>query len=284
MFQERDFHPVSGARMVVLCLAISALALVAFLLKFIVVGVILTSLLTVILPGFFINDPNESRVLILFGKYIGTARNNGFYWVNPFMIKKVVSLRARNFNGHPIKVNDKLGNPIEIATVLVWKVQNTAKAIFEVDDYRHYVDVQSEAAVRQLAGVYPYDHTLDDHDEITLRDSAGLVNEMLEKELHARLERAGIQVIEASISHLAYASEIAGAMLQRQQATAIVAARKQIVEGAVGMVEMALDRLREKEIVHLDEERKAAMVGNLLVVLCSDKSTTPVVNTGTLHN
>lgn len=284
MFQEKDFHPVSGALMVLLSLALSALAVIAFLMKFIVAGVILAIVLMFLLPGFFINDPNESRVLILFGKYIGTARNNGFYWVNPFMMKKVVSLRARNFNGHPIKVNDKLGNPIEIATVLVWRVQNTAKAIFEVDDYRHYVDVQSEAAVRQLAGAYPYDHTLDEHDEITLRDSAGLVNEMLEKELHARLERAGIQVIEARISHLAYASEIAGAMLQRQQATAIVAARKQIVEGAVGMVEMALDRLREKEIVHLDEERKAAMVGNLLVVLCSDKSTTPVVNTGTLHH
>jgi regulator of protease activity HflC (stomatin/prohibitin superfamily) len=284
MFQEKDFHPVSGALMVVLCLILAGLALAAFLMKFIIAGVILTTLLTFLLPGFFINDPNESRVLILFGKYVGTARNNGFYWVNPFMMKKEVSLRARNFNGHPIKVNDKLGNPIEIATVLVWKVQNTAKAIFEVDDYRHYVDVQSEAAVRQLAGAYPYDHTLDEHDEITLRDSAGLVNEMLEKELHARLERAGIHVIEARISHLAYASEIAGAMLQRQQATAIVAARKQIVEGAVGMVEMALDRLREKEIVHLDEDRKAAMVSNLLVVLCSDKSTTPVVNTGTLHH
>jgi regulator of protease activity HflC (stomatin/prohibitin superfamily) len=284
MFQEKECKPTSGALMLIICLAIAGLATAAFVLNIIWLGLSLSILLSLIIPGFFINDPNESRVLILFGKYIGTARENGFFWVNPFMIKKVVSLRARNFNGHPLKVNDKLGNPIEIAAVLVWKVQNTSKAIFEVDDYRHYVDVQSEAAVRQLAGAYPYDHTLDEHDEITLRDSAGLVNEMLEKELHARLERAGIHVIEARISHLAYAAEIAGAMLQRQQATAVVAARKQIVEGAVGMVELALERLREKEIVHLDEDKKAAMVSNLLVVLCADKATTPVVNTGTLHH
>jgi regulator of protease activity HflC (stomatin/prohibitin superfamily) len=265
---------ISGLLAAVLCLVLqqpipgALLAIAAFLIS----------------PGFFINDPNESRVLILFGTYKGTVKANGFFWVNPFMNKKMISQRAKNYNGHAIKVNDKLGNPIEIAAVLVWRVNNTARACFEVDDYRHFVDVQSEAAIRQLAGAYPYDNLEDDHAEITLRDSAGLVNEMLEKELHARLEIAGIEVMEARISHLAYASEIAGAMLQRQQATAVVAARKQIVEGAVGMVELALEKLSKRDIVHLDDERKAAMVSNLLVVLCSEKAASPVVNTGTLHH
>jgi regulator of protease activity HflC (stomatin/prohibitin superfamily) len=235
--------------------------------------------------GFFINNPNESKVLILFGEYKGTVKDFGFFWANPFYIKKNVSLRARNLNGSQLKVNDKLGNPIEIAAVIVWQVRDTAKATLEVDDYQQFVLVQSEAAVRHLANTFPYDTFDDDHEPgLTLRAGAEKVNELLEHELNDRLSRAGIFVIEARISHLAYASEIAGAMLQRQQAIAVVAARRQIVEGAVGMVEMALDRLSEKQIVNLDEERKAAMVSNLLVVLCGEKAVHPVLNAGTLHH
>ncbi len=284
MKTEKILVPTSGFLALSLSLLILAGIIVLFILEMPIPAAILFLPLFLILPGFIINDPNESRVLILFGTYQGTLKENGFFWVNPFMMKKMISQRARNYNGNAIKVNDKQGNPIEIAAVLVWKVNNTARACFEVDDYRHFVDVQSEAAIRQLAGAYPYDNFEDDHAEITLRDSGNLVNDMLEKELHARLEIAGIEVIEARISHLAYASEIAGAMLQRQQATAVVAARKQIVEGAVGMVELALEKLSTRNIVHLDDERKAAMVSNLLVVLCSDKAASPVVNAGTLHH
>jgi regulator of protease activity HflC (stomatin/prohibitin superfamily) len=284
MKTEKILVPTSGFLALTISLLNLAAIIVLFILRMPIPAAILFLPLFLILPGFIINDPNESRVLILFGTYQGTLKENGFFWVNPFMMKKMISQRARNYNGNAIKVNDKQGNPIEIAAVLVWKVNNTARACFEVDDYRHFVDVQSEAAIRQLAGAYPYDNFEDDHAEITLRDSGNLVNDMLEKELHARLEIAGIEVIEARISHLAYASEIAGAMLQRQQATAVVAARKQIVEGAVGMVELALEKLSTRNIVHLDDERKAAMVSNLLVVLCSDKAASPVVNAGTLHH
>ena len=238
----------------------------------------------IIVKGLTVINPNDSKVLILFGEYIGTVRQDGFFWVNPFAVKRKISLKARNLNGHKMKVNDKLGNPIEIAAVTVWMVKDTAKALFAVDDYIQYVQVQSEAAVRHLANLFAYDNFEDEEATITLKDGAQQVSQMLEKELNERLERAGIDVIEARITHLAYAPEIASAMLQRQQATAVVAARKQIVEGAVGMVEMALERLSEKEIVHLDEERKAAMVSNLLVVLCGEKSVSPVVNTGTLYN
>jgi len=237
-----------------------------------------------ILKGLTIINPNDAKVLILFGEYIGTVRQDGLFWVNPLAVKRTVSLKARNHNGHQMKVNDKLGNPIEIAAVTVWMVKDTAKALFAVDDYIQYVQVQSEAAVRHLPNLFAYDNFEDEEATITLKDGAQQVNEMLEKELNERLERAGIEVIEARITHLAYAQEIASAMLQRQQATAVVAARKQIVEGAVGMVEMALERLSEKEIVQLDEERKAAMVSNLLVVLCGEKSVSPVVNAGTLYN
>lgn len=236
------------------------------------------------LVGFSVVEPKESIVFTLFGTYKGTLRESGFYFANPFFTKKKVSLRAHNLNGATIKVNDKMGNPIEIAAVVVWQVEDTAKAIFEVEDYKAYVQIQSEAAVRHLAGICPYDNLEDETAEVTLRGGNEAVTHMLESELTERLSRAGIQVLEARISHLAYAPEIAGAMLQRQQATAVVAARKQIVDGAVGMVEMALDRLTEKDFVTLDEERKAAMVSNLLVVLCSDRSVSPVVNTGTLHN
>ncbi len=237
-----------------------------------------------VLPGLIIVNPNESKVLILFGKYVGTVKADGFFWVNPLTSKKKLSLRARNLNGQQLKVNDKMGNPIEIAAVIVWQVKETAKASFSVEDYLQYVNIQSEAAVRHLANSFAYDNLEDESAQITLKDGADKVNSLLEDELNERLSRAGIEVIEARISHLAYAQEIASAMLQRQQATAVIAARKLIVEGAVGMVEMALERLSEKEIVTLDEERKAAMVSNLLVVLCGDRNVQPVVNAGTLYN
>jgi regulator of protease activity HflC (stomatin/prohibitin superfamily) len=234
--------------------------------------------------GFFIVNPNDSRVLVLFGTYKGTVKKNGFYWANPFLSKHKVTLRARNLNGEKLKVNDKAGNPIEIAAVVVWQVRDTAKASFDVDDYEHYVIVQSEAAVRHLAGAYPYD-TFDDEEEetMTLRGGADQVSEMLEKELAERFDRAGIEVIEARLSHLAYAPEIAEAMLRRQQASAVVAARTQIVNGAVSMVELALEKLSRNHVVELDEDRKATMVSNLLVVLCSESSASPVVNAGTLY-
>lgn len=233
--------------------------------------------------GLMVVNPNESSVLVLFGEYKGTIKSNGFFWVNPFFIKKKISLRARNLNREPIKVNDKLGNPIMIGCVLVWRVRDTFKAAFEVDDFAHFVDIQSESATRKLAGHYAYDNFDDEQKEITLRAGGEEVHEALERELSERLTMAGIEVLEARISYLAYASEIAGAMLRRQQATAVVAARTKIVEGAVSMVELALDHLSKKHIIELDEDKKASMVSNLMVVLCSDKDTTPVVNTGTLH-
>ncbi|MAG54773.1 MAG: band 7 protein [Planctomycetes bacterium] len=236
--------------------------------------------------GFFIVNPNDTKVMVLFGTYKGTTRHNGFWWANPFMLKTRVTIRARNLEGEQIKVNDKVGNPIEISAVVVWKVDNTAQALFDVDDYVGYVSTQSEAAVRQLAGTYPYD-THDEHgdttDGVSLREGRETVNRQLEEQLKERLGRAGVTVIEARLTHLAYAPEIAGAMLQRQQAAAVVAARKQIVDGAVGMVDMALQGLAKNGIVELDEERKAAMVSNLLVVLCGDRAPHPVVNTGTLY-
>ena len=234
--------------------------------------------------GLTVINPNEAAVTTFFGEYEGTMKQNGLRWVNPLFRRRKISLRARNLNGQKLKVNDKMGNPIEIAAVVVWNVEDTAQAVFEVDDYQKFVEIQSEAAVRKLAGSYSYDNIEDEEADITLRDGSGKINDMLEHELNERLVRAGVKVIEARISHLAYSPEIAGAMLQRQQASAVVAARKQIVDGAVGMVEMALAKLSEKEIVHLDEERKAAMVSNLLVVLCGEKSVSPVVNAGTLYN
>ncbi len=248
-------------------------------------GAIITVVdIILVLCGLIVVNPNESRVLILFGNYMGTVKSGGFYWVNPFTVKKKVSLRAFNLNGQQLKVNDSVGNPIEIAAVIVWQVKETAKAVFAVENYLQYVNIQSEAAVRHLANSYPYDHIEDETASITLRGGAEEVSHMLEKELNERLDRAGIEVIEARISHLAYAPEIAQAMLQRQQASAIIAARRLIVEGAVGMVEMALNKMAEKNIVELDEERKAAMVSNLLVVLCGERAVSPVVNTGTLYH
>lgn len=238
------------------------------------------------IKGFFLVNPNFSKVLLLFGKYIGTVKENGFFWANPFYTKKMISLRASNFDSERVKVNDKLGNPIMISTILVWRVKNTYKAAFEVDNYENFVRVQSDAAVRKLASLYPYDNFEDEgkEEELTLRASVNEVSEALEEELSERLAMAGIEVLEARIGYLAYAEEIANAMLKRQQATAIVAARHKIVEGAVSMVEMALAQLSKKNIIDLDEERKAAMVSNLMVILCSDKDATPVVNAGTLNH
>ncbi|MBU2928507.1 SPFH domain-containing protein [Winogradskyella psychrotolerans] len=236
--------------------------------------------------GFLMVQPNGSRVLLLFGKYVGTVKKNGFYWVNPFYTKKKISLRASNFDSERLKVNDKLGNPIMISTILVWRVHNTYKAAFDVDNYENFVRVQTDAAVRKLASMYPYDNFADEgvDEDITLRSSVNEVSNALEKEIDERLSIAGIEVLEARIGYLAYAQEIANAMLKRQQATAIVAARHKIVEGAVSMVEMAIEQLSKKNVVDLDEERKAAMVSNLMVVLCGDKDASPVLNTGTLSH
>ncbi|HXT20227.1 MAG TPA: SPFH domain-containing protein [Thermoanaerobaculia bacterium] len=231
--------------------------------------------------GFFVVNPNEGKVLQLFGDYKGTVKKPGLRWANPFFTKRRVSLRVRNFESAKLKVNDARGNPIEIATIVVWFVVDTAEAVFYVDDYENYVRVQSEAALRGLASGYPYDAH---GDEVDLVGHTAEVSKRLEGELEERLARAGVKVLETRISHLAYAPEIAAAMLRRQQATAVVAARQRIVEGAVGMVEMALEMLAQKQVITLDEERKAAMVSNLMVVLCSEHSTQPVVNTGTLHN
>ncbi|MBK9541346.1 MAG: SPFH domain-containing protein [Bacteroidetes bacterium] len=283
MILEKSFRPLSGYMMLILCLLCIGIGIVGISQRIPAIIVPSFLLFAFLMPGFMIINPNESRVLTLFGKYNGTVKENGFFWVNPFFVKRMVSLRAFNLNGQSLKVNDKTGNPIDIAAVIVWQVQDTAKAIFEVNDYTSYVHIQSEAAVRHLANSCPYDNWEDNEAVVTLRGTTDKVHEMLLAELNERLGKAGIHVMEARISHLAYAPEIAGAMLQRQQASAVVAARQLIVEGAVGMVEMALARLSEKEIVHLDEERKANMVSNLLVVLCGDRNVSPVINAGTIY-
>lgn len=236
---------------------------------------------TFFMAGLFMVNPNEGQVLQLFGAYKGTGKEQGLRWANPFLAKKKVSLRVRNFESSHLKVNDIDGNPIEIAAVVVWKVFETAETVFEVDDYEHYVKVQREAALRNLATSYAYD--AHDDAQVSLRGHTGAVADHLKREIGDRLVKAGVEVIEARISHLAYAPEIAAAMLQRQQAGAIIAARQKIVEGAVGMVEMALDMLSRKSIITFDEDRKAAMVSNLLVVLCGDRNTQPVINTGTIY-
>lgn len=250
---------------------------------FYIISVVLFLGWLLLIMGFFTLQPNEAAALILFGDYRGTVKVQGWLWANPFYTKRKISLRSRNFNSDKLKVNDEMGNPIEIATVIVWRVQNTAEALFDVDNYIEYVEIQSESALRHLAGLYPYDVT-DNEKQLSLRGSSEEVSEALKKELQERLSKAGVTVEEARLSHLAYSPEIAAAMLQRQQASAIIAARQKIVEGAVGMVEMALHKLNENGIVELDEERKAAMVSNLLVVLCGERSTQPVINAGTLHN
>jgi regulator of protease activity HflC (stomatin/prohibitin superfamily) len=283
MKHEFTIRPFSGYLAVLMAFLFIGGAVAGFLFNIIWLGILLTLLFIFTILGFKVVNPNSSCVMVLFGAYKGTIRENGFFWVNPFYITRHISLRARNFNGEPIKVNDKIGNPIKIGLVLVWRVKDTFKAVFDVDDFQHFVLVQSDAALRKLAGLYPYDN-FEDHDAvISLRSGGEEVNTELEKEIRERLQICGIEVIEARINYIAYAEEIANAMLRRQQATAVVAARFKIVEGAVSMVEMALEQLSNKKIVELDEEKKAAMVSNLMVVLCGDKDATPVVNAGTLH-
>lgn len=284
MKTENEFTPMNGYLMILLSLAIIIvpIPLLVMTKMFAFIALIIVGIF--MLMGVFVVNPNESMVITLFGAYKGTVLKNGFFWANPFFTKKKISLRARNIDSEPIKVNDKVGNPIMIGIVLVWRVKETFKAAFDVDDYVQFVEIQSEAAIRKLAGDYPYDHFGDTMAEITLRSGGETVNDKLETALKDRLDIAGIEVMEARISHLAYAQEIAQAMLKRQQATAIVSARFKIVEGAVSMVKMALDQLKEEEIIDMDEEKKAAMISNLLVVLCSDKDAAPIVNTGTLHH
>jgi len=286
MLREKEIKGLSGWMMLIVLLAVvigsiymltlrpdSGLA-TALWIGLIVIGCFCFAGLTVV-------NPNEAKVIQLFGTYKGSIKEQGFCWVSPLTIRRPVSLRIRNFESSKLKVNDQDGNPIEIAAVVVWRVIETAEAIFQVDDYQHFVHVQSEAAVRNLATSYPYD--AHEPNQMSLRMSVMEIAHKLRDEIQERLSKAGVEVVEARISHLAYAPEIASAMLRRQQASAIIAARQKIVEGAVGMVEMALDQLSEKEVVSLDEERKASMVSNLLVVLCSDRDAQPVVNTGTLY-
>ncbi len=288
MFREKKFGTVSGWVAVP-----SILATVVIGVEVHVVGatveqpaLVVPAFFTIVgaflmLTGLFTVQPNEAKVLTLFGKYSGSVKQDGFHWANPLLRKRRISLRIRNFESSQIKVNDHEGNPVEIAAVVVWRVVETAEACFEVDDYEHYVKVQTEAAVRNLATQYPYDAYVDGHK--SLRGNTAEIADQLKVEVQDRLSKAGVEVLEARNNHLAYAPEIAAAMLQRQQAGAIIAARQRIVEGAVGMVEMALELLSKREIVTLDNERKAAMVSNLLVVLCGDRNTQPVINTGTIY-
>ncbi|WP_333819387.1 SPFH domain-containing protein [Ohtaekwangia sp.] len=282
MKREKDFNPVSGYMMLVIAILIAIFGVVAMA-QSSPVAILFMAAFLFIMPGFFFLNPNSSMVLTLFGEYKGTVKTNGFHWANPFLSKKPISLRARNFDSDKIKVNDKVGNPIQISVILVWQVRDTFKANFEVDNYESFVKLQSDAAVRRLAGQYAYDN-FDKEEEVTLRSGNDEVNHALEENLRNRLDIAGIHVVEARIGSLAYAPEIAGAMLRRQQAAAVVSARFKIVEGAVSMVQMALDHLSKQQIIELDEERKAAMVSNLMVVLCAEKDVNPVVNTGTLNH
>jgi regulator of protease activity HflC (stomatin/prohibitin superfamily) len=291
MTKELDYHTRPGWLMVAIDVVLYVVSIGIFIwgvdrdsAPLIILAALLFTAAILISIGFFMFNPNEARALLLFGTYKGSVKQNGFHWANPFLTKKKVSLRARNFNSERLKVNDLSGNPIEIAAVVVWQVNDTAQALFDVDDFEQYVKVQSEAAIRHLAGSYPYDAPDDDPGHIALSRSSEQVTTLLEGELTERLDRAGIHVIEARLSYLAYAPEIAEAMLRRQQASAVVAARRQIVDGAVGMVELALGRLAANHVVDLDEERKAAMVSNLMVVLCSEHGTSPVVNAGTLYH
>ena len=284
MNHEKIIQPSSGYIYVALYLLLIAACIITLLAFNAIVMVIPILIIVFLMNGFFIVNPNGSKVLVLFGKYVGTVKSNCFFYTNPLYTKTKISLRARNFDSERVKVNDKIGNPILISVILVWKVENTYRAAFEVDNYENFVRVQTDAAVRKLAGLYSYDNFDDDNeDELTLRSGVQEINTALERELLERLHIAGIKVLEARIGYLAYAPEIANAMLRRQQAVAIVAARKKIVEGAVGMVELALEMLTKKEIMEFDNDKKATMVSNLMVVLCGDKDASPVINTGKLH-
>jgi regulator of protease activity HflC (stomatin/prohibitin superfamily) len=282
---ERIKKPLSGYFMLIIMLL---LAIAAILSASIAAGPVLTIISVVaflfVTKGFLVNSPNSAKLLLLFGTYQFTLRGSGLFWVNPFYQRMTRSLRARNFESEKVKVNDKMGNPIMISVILVWKIRDTYKASFEVDDYVNFIKIQTDSAVRQLAASYPYDHFEDERATVTLSTNFNEVNGSLEKEISDRLLLAGIEVVEARINYLAYAPEIAHSMLKRQQASAVVAARHKIVEGAVGMVESALHLLSSKNIIDLDEEKKAAMVSNLMVVLCGDRESQPVVNTGTLNH
>jgi regulator of protease activity HflC (stomatin/prohibitin superfamily) len=288
MIREREATSLPGLPMLIGLLIAMALTLYALIARVfgdepltVIVEALLLVLWAFLLAGLFVVNPNEGRVLQLFGDYVGTVKTDGLRWANPFYTKKRISLRVRNFESARLKVNDHEGNPIEIAAVVVWRVVDTAEAVFEVDDYQNFVKVQTESAVRNLATSYKYD--AHEEDQMSLRGNTNAVADHLKKEIQDRLAKAGVEVMEARISHLAYAPEIAQAMLQRQQAGAIIAARQRIVEGAVGMVQMALAMLSERDILVLDDERKAAMVSNLLVVLCGERATQPVINTGTIY-
>ncbi len=288
MYRERQLSPKNGLVWLLLLLTVSVLAFLTIIRSApreqfgaVILGVLVLIVALFCLGGLFIVNPNDAKALVLFGKYVGTVKRDGFFWANPFLVKRRVSLRVRNFETAKLKVNDNHSNPIEIGAVVVWKVVDTAEAMFEVDDYSHFVVMQSEAAVRALAQSYPYDaHGVN---EVALSTHVQEVSKALQQAVADRLQKAGVEVIEARLSHLAYAPEIASAMLRRQQAAAIIAARQKIVEGAVGMVETALSMIGDRGLVALDEERKASMVSNLLVVLCSDRDAQPVVNTGTLY-
>lgn len=284
MKTDKEKRAVNGYLMFLLFLITLGICIYGFFREINGLGIACIIIMLFLSPGFFVINPNSSRVLLLFGAYSGTVKKNGFGWIIPFYSRKKVSLRARNFESDRLKVNDKLGNPIMISAILVWKVNDTFKALFDVDNYEDFVKIQTDAAVRKLAGSFPYDQFEDEDSSITLSSNFEEVNKCMESEITERLGIAGLTVIEARIGYLAYAPEIAQAMLKRQQATAIIAARTKIVEGAVGMVESALHLLSEKEIINLDEEKKAAMVSNLLTVLCSDSDVEPVINAGTLNH
>ncbi|MGQ7946612.1 SPFH domain-containing protein [Flavobacterium sp. WC2509] len=283
MKTEKVLTPFNGYLVVVILLFSMAVAIYGFISNNMILAVASLLLSVLLTKGFIVIGPNSSQVLLLFGDYIGSVKESGLFWVNPFYNKTSLSLRARNFESEKIKVNDKMGNPILISVILVWKVKDTFKSTFEVDNYEGFIRIQTDSAVRKLAGSFPYDHFEDERATVTLSTNFDDVNKALEHEVTQRLEIAGIEVIESRIGYLAYAPEIAHSMLRRQQASAVVAARHKIVEGAVGMVESALKLLADKEIIEFDEDRKATMVSNLMVVLCGDSETKPVINTGTLN-
>jgi regulator of protease activity HflC (stomatin/prohibitin superfamily) len=283
MKTEKIITALNGYLVVVMLLVLTALMLYGFISNNMILGVASFLIFVLLTKGFIVVSPNSSKVLLLFGDYKGSVKQSGFFWINPLYNRTSLSLRARNFESEKIKVNDKMGNPIMISVILVWKVKDTFKATFEVDNYENFIRIQTDSAVRKLAGSFPYDHFEDEKATVTLSTNFDDVNKALEREVTERLEIAGIEVVESRIGYLAYAPEIAHSMLRRQQASAVVAARHKIVEGAVGMVESALKLLADKDIIEFDEDRKAAMVSNLMVVLCGDSETKPVINTGTLN-
>ncbi len=283
MKTEKIITPLNGYLVVVALLVLGALTLYGFISNNMILGAASFLIFVLLTKGFIVVSPNSSKVLLLFGEYKGSVKQSGFFWINPLYNRTSLSLRARNFESEKIKVNDKAGNPIMISVILVWKVKDTFKATFEVDSYENFIRIQTDSAVRKLAGSFPYDHFEDERATVTLSTNFDDVNKALESEVTERLDIAGIEVVESRIGYLAYAPEIAHSMLRRQQASAVVAARHKIVEGAVGMVESALKLLSDKEIIEFDDEKKAAMVSNLMVVLCGDSETKPVINTGTLN-